>query len=203
VIEKLNPQQRRLLALAILALALGAVFSFSVLPVLLANQHYRDTIDGLENRLQQLQRAAAIGDTLQPQYEQLKGSQTTDAQYLKSNSPALAAAELQRLVKRILVELQRLVKRILVAKNAEVVSTQILTTRQEEGFDRVSLKVRIRGELENIVQAFHVIETGEPFVFLDNVSVRASRGRRLRGQTPTRQTMDIDMELIGYMPHSS
>ena len=192
MIEKLNPQQRRLLALAILALALGAVFSFSVLPVLLANQHYRDTIDGLENRLQQLQRAAAIGDTLQPQYEQLKRWRSSDAHYLKSNSAALAAAELQRLVKRIIV-----------AKNAEVVSTQILTTRQEEGFDRVSLKVRIRGELENIVQAFHVIETGEPFVFLDNVSVRASRGRRLRGQTPTRQTMDIDMELIGYMPHSS
>jgi general secretion pathway protein M len=192
VIEKLNPQQRRLLALAILVLALGAVFSVSVLPVLLANQHYRDTIDGLESRLQQLQRAAAIGDTLQPQYEQLKRWRSSDAHYLKSNSAALAAAELQRLVKRIIV-----------AKNAEVVSTQILTTRQEEGFDRVSLKVRIRGELENIVQAFHVIETGEPFVFLDNVSVRASRGRRLRGQTPTLQTMDIDMELVGYMPHSS
>ena len=192
MIEKLNPRQRRLLALAILVLALGAVFSLSVLPVLLANQHYRNSIDGLESRLKQLQRAAAIGDSLQPQYEQLKRWQTSDAQYLKSNSAALAAAELQRLVKRILV-----------AKNAEVVSTQILTTRQEEGFDRVSLKVRIRGELQNIVQAFYAIETGEPFVFLDNVSVRASRGRRIRGQVTTLQTLDIDMELIGYMPHSS
>ncbi|MGB5299137.1 MAG: hypothetical protein WBN48_10455, partial [Thiogranum sp.] len=92
MIEKLNPRQRRLLALAILVLALGAVFSLSVLPVLLANQHYRDTIDGLESRLQQLQRAAAIGDSLQPQYEQLKRWQTSDAHYLKSNSAALAAA---------------------------------------------------------------------------------------------------------------
>ena len=192
MIEKLNPQQRRLLALAILVLALGAVFSVSVLPVLLANQHYQETIASLENRLQQLQRAAAIGDTLQPQYEQLKRWHSSDAHYLKSNSAALAAAELQRLVKRIIV-----------AKNAEVVSTQILTTRQEEGFDRVALKVRIRGELENIVQAFHVLETGEPFVFLENVSVRASRGRRVRGQVATLQTLDIDMELIGYMPHTS
>jgi general secretion pathway protein M len=192
MIEKLDRKQRRLLALAILLLALALVFSITVLPVLLANQHYRDTIAGLEGRLQQLQRAAAIGDTLQPQYEQLKRWKTSDAQYLKSNSAALAAAELQRLVKRIVV-----------SKNAEVVSTQILTTRQEEGFDRVALKVRVRGELENIIQAFYVIETGEPFVFMDNVSVRASRGRRVRGQAPTLQTLDIDMELIGYMPHSS
>ena len=192
MIEKLDRKQRQLLALAILLLALALVFSITLLPVLLANQHYRDTIAGLEGRLQQLQRAAAIGDTLQPQYEQLKRWKTSDAQYLKSNSAALAAAELQRLVKRIIV-----------SKNAEVVSTQILTTRQEEGFDRVALKVRIRGELENIIQAFYVIETGEPFVFMDNVSVRASRGRRIRGQAPTLQTLDIDMELIGYMPHSS
>jgi len=189
---KLDPRQRRLLALVVLALALGAVFSIAVVPVLLANRHYQDTIADLENRLQQLQRAAAIDDTLQPQYEQLKRWQTSDAHYLKSNSAALAAAELQRLVKRILV-----------AKNAEVVSTQILTTREEEGFDRVALKVRIRGKLENIVQAFHVLETGDPFVFLDNVSVRASRGRRVRGRAATLQALDIDMELIGYMPHSS
>ena len=192
MIEKLNLKQRRLLALVILALTLGVVFSVTVLPVLLANQHYQDTIAAQESRLQQLQRAAAIGDTLQPQYEQLKRWQTSDAQYLKSNSAALAAAELQSLVKRILV-----------AKKAQVVSTQILATRQEQGFDRVSLKIRIRGELENIVQAIHVIETGDPFVFLDNVSVRASRGRRVRGQVATLQTLDIDMELIGYMPHSS
>lgn len=192
MMDKLNLKQRRLLALTILVLALGAVFSVAVLPILLANQHYQATIDGQESRLQQLQRAAAIGDTLQPQYEQLKSWQASNAQYLKSNSAALAAAELQRLVKRILV-----------AKNAEVVSTQILTTGQEEGFDRVSLKVRIRGQLESIVQAFYVLETAEPFVFLDNVSVRASLGRRVRGHTPPLQHLDIDLELIGYMPHSS
>ena len=192
MMEKLNLKQRRLLALTILVLALGAVFSVTVLPILLANHYYQDTIAGLENRLHQLQRAAAIGDTLQPQYEQLKSWQASNAQYLKSNSVALATAELQSLVKRILV-----------AKNAEVVSTQILATGQEEGFDRVSLKVRIRGELEGIVQAFYVLETAEPFVFLDNVSIRANLGRRVRGHTPPVQRLDIDLELIGYMPHSS
>ena len=192
MIEKLNRRQRRLLALAILVLAVGAVFSATLLPGLLANRHYQQTIAGMESRLQQLQRAAAIGATLQPQYEQLKRGQPSDAHYLKSNSAALAAAELQRLVKGIVL-----------AKNAEVMSTQILTTRQEEGFDRISLKVRLRGQLENIVQAFYAIETGDPFIFLDNVSVRASRGRRIRGQTALTQNMDVDMELIGYMPHSS
>jgi general secretion pathway protein M len=192
MIEKLSSGQRRLLAVAILVLALAVVFSITVWPVLVANQHYQDTIDHMESRLQQLQRAAAIGETLKPQYETLERWQTTDARDLKSTSPALAAAELQRLLKRIAV-----------TRNAEVVSTQSLATRQEAGFDRISLKVRMRGELDNIVQTFYDIETGEPFVFLDNVSIRASRGRRVGGKVSTLQILDIDMEVIGYMPHSS
>lgn len=192
MIQKFTLRQRRLLALAILVVTLGAVFSATVLPVLLANRHYQGTIDSLESRLQQLQRAAAKGDTLQPKYEQLKSWQTTGSQYLKSTSAALAAAELQRLVKRIVV-----------AEKAEVVSTQILATRQEEGFERVALKVRIRGELGSIVQSFYALETGEPLVFLDNVSIRARKGRRVRGQVGLVQSLDVDMELIGYMTHSS
>jgi general secretion pathway protein M len=192
MIEKLDPTQRRLLALAILVLAVAAVFSATVWPVLLANQHYQNTIEHMESRLHQLQRAAAIGEALKPQYETLKRWQASDAQDLKSASPALAAAELQRLLKRIVAE-----------KDVQVVSAQSLTTRQEAGFDRIALKVRMRGELENIVQTFYEIETGEPFVFLDNVSIRGSRGRRVGGKVSTLQVLDIDMEVIGYMPHSS
>ena len=192
MIETLDSTQRRLLALAILVLVVAAVFSATVWPVLLANRHYQNTIEHMESRLQQLQRAAAIGEALKPQYETLKRWQASDAQDLKSTSPALAAAELQRLLKRIVAE-----------KDVQVVSAQSLTTRQEAGFDRIALKVRMRGQLESIVQAIYAIETGDPFIFLDNVSVRASRGRRIRGKMPILQNMNIDMDLIGYMPHSS
>jgi len=192
MIDTLTDRQRRLLALAILLLALGAICSITVVPVLLANQHYRETIADMEGRLEQLQRAAAIGTGLQPQYEQLRRWQETDSHYLKSSSSALAAAELQRLVKRIVV-----------AKHAEVLSTQILTAAQEQDLNRISLKVRIRGTLENIVQVFYAIETSEPFMFLDNISVRAKSGRRGRSKIPAPQLLDMDLELIGYMPHSS
>jgi len=192
MIETLTDRQRRLLALAILLIVLCIIYSITVVPVLIANQHYRETIAGMESRLAQLQRAAAIGTSLQPQYEQLMRWKETDSHYLKSNSAALAAAELQRLIKRIAV-----------AQYAEVLSTQILTASQEQDLNRISLKVRIRGTLEKIVQVFYAIETSEPFMFLDNISVRAKSGRRGRSKIPAPQRLDVDLELIGYMPHSS
>jgi general secretion pathway protein M len=190
VIEKLSLGQRRLLAVGILGVALATLFSISVWPILLANQHYEETISSLESRLRKLERAAAIGETLESKYETLKRLQNADAQELRSTSPAVAAAELQRLVKRVAE-----------ARNAEVLSAQNLTAQQEAGFDRISLKVRMRGELEGMVQAFYDLETGEPFVFLDNVSIRSSRGRRVGGGV--RQILDVDMEVIGYMAQSS
>ena len=192
MIDTLTDRQRRLLALAILLLVLCAICSITVVPVLLANQHYRETIAGMEGRLAQLQQAAAIGTGLQPQYEQLMRWQETDSHYLKSSSSALAAAELQRLVKRIVV-----------TQHAEVLSTQILTAAQEQDLNRISLKVRIRGTLGNIVQVFYAVESSEPFMFLENISVRAKSGRRGRSKIPAPQLLDVDLELIGYMSHSS
>jgi len=183
MIETLTDRQRRLLALAILLIVLCIIYSITVVPVLIANQHYRETIAGMESRLAQLQRAAAIGTSLQPQYEQLMRWKETDSHYLKSNSAALAAAELQRLIKRIAV-----------AQYAEVLSTQILTASQEQD---------LRGTLEKIVQVIYAIETSEPFMFQDNISVRAKSGRRGRSKIPAPQRLDVDLELIGYMPHSS
>ena len=192
MMDTLTDRQRRLLALAILLLVLCAICSITVVPVLLANQHYRETIAGMEGRLAQLQRAAAIGTGLQPQYEQLRRWQETDSHYLKSSSSALAAAELQRLLKRIVV-----------TNHAEVLSTQILTAAQEQDLNRISLKVRIRGTLGDIVQVFYAVETSEPFMFLENISVRAKSGRRGRSKIPAPQLLDVDLELIGYMSHSS
>ena len=59
----------------------------------------------------------------------------------------------------------------------EVLSTQILPASEQEGFNRVTLKVRMRGVLENTVKAFHALETGQPYLFLDNVSIRGHARR--------------------------
>jgi general secretion pathway protein M len=186
VIRNLNERQQRLLALAILVLLVGVLVTIAVLPVWSANRHYSQTITALEGRLLQLQRAAAIGANLQPQYQQLKRLQASDRHYLKSSSEALAAAELQRLVKGTAQ-----------ASKVEVLSMQTLPTIQEEDVLRCALKVLMRGDLVNIVQMFHTLEAGNPFLFLDNVSIRNVMGRRKN--IPTNIPLDADFELYGYL----
>ena len=188
MIESLSKTQRQALALAILALVLIMIFSLAIAPLWAINRHYLDTIDTLDTRLEKLQRSASAGTSLRSQHEQLKRSLASNRHYLKSTSEALAASNLQRIVEQVAT-----------SKGMEVLSTQILPASEESGFTRVALKVRMRGRLENTVEVFHALESGQPYLFLDNVSIRnhARTARKMAFvQTPA---LSVDFDLIGYM----
>jgi len=201
MMDSLTQKQRQSLALAILALVVVMIFTLTVAPLWAVNQHYLDTIDGLDNRLQILQRAASAGSSLRSQHEQLKRSLASNRHYLKSTSEALAAANLQGIIKRTTA-----------SNDMEVLSTQILPASEEAGFTRVVLKVRMRGGLDNAVKVFHALETGQPYLFLDNVSI-LSRARRsakinygkkqLAGKARSGYLLNVDFDLIGYMQKQS
>jgi hypothetical protein len=57
--------------------------------------------------------------------------------------------------------------------------------------------VRMRGDLVNIVQMFHTLEAGTPFLFLDKVSIRNVMSRRKT--IITYIPLDADFELYGYL----
>ena len=188
MIDALSKTQRQLLALAILILIVVIIFMLTVAPLWALNRHYLDSIDGLEGRLEILQRTVVAGSGLRSQHDQLKRALASNRHYLKSSTKALAAADLQGIVKRISGQ-----------KDMEVLSTQILPTIEQSDFTGVALKVRMRGRLDNMVKAFHELETGQPYLFLDNVSV-SSRNRRAGRINVGQILLNVDFDLIGYMP---
>ena len=101
MIETMERKHRKWLALVILLSLVTVLIAVTVLPVWSANRHYQHQIVELEGQLEQKGRAAALGTRLQAQYDRLKRSQAAITHTLKSNSPALAGAELQGIVKRI------------------------------------------------------------------------------------------------------
>jgi general secretion pathway protein M len=197
MMDSLTQKQRQSLALAILALVVVMIFTLAVAPLWAINQHYLDTIDDLDNRLQILQRAASAGSSLRSQHDQLKQSMANNRHYLKSTSEALAAANLQGIIKRITG-----------STGMEVLSTQILPASEEAGFTRVALKVRMRGGLDNTVKVFHALEAGQPYLFLDNVSILSQARRnygkvQIKSKTSYGYLLNVDFDLIGYMQKQS
>ena len=186
--KSLSGKQQRQLALGILGVISLLLAALIVLPIWSINASYEARIDQLQTRLERLRSNAEADEALRPRYEQLVRSQTTTGHHLKSSAEAVAAAELQRIVKSILSR-----------NSTQVLSTQILPAAEEQDFVRVALKIRLRGPIEGIVQSLYDIEANPTFLFLDKVSIRSNARRRLRGGNQVNQ-FDNEFELIAYMP---
>lgn len=191
MIKTLAKKRQRQLAIVLLLVGVGLLLGVTALPLWHVNASQQANIDQLNDRLQRYRAVVARDASLRPQFERLKRAQLSDGHYLKSETVAVAGAELQRVVKDIAGTNQ-----------AQMLSTQILPAGSEQGFIRVAIKVRLRGTLPAILNSFYDIETNEVFLFLDNVSLRDGAGGRRLAPVAIRQ-MDTDFDLVAYMPDIS
>lgn len=191
MITDLDAKQQRQLAIGILVLAVLILLSVTAGPVWYANSSRQAMLDEAHERLTRYEQIAARDKDLLPQYEALRQAQKSAGNQLRSDTSAVAGAELQRRVKDITT-----------AHQAQIISTQILPAANEEGFVRIALRVRLRGVLPSILRSLYDIETNDVHMFLDNVSLRNNR-------TGTRQNklwilpMEAEFDLIAYMPEES
>ena len=191
MIEKLDRKQRKQFAIGILAGLVFAALTITAGPLWIANASRQAALDDAHERLQRYQQIASRDQELLPQYQALLQKQRSAGNHLRSETSAVAGAELQRLVKAITGRNQ-----------AQILSTQLLPVSEEQGFLRVALKVRLRGELPAILQSLYDIETGDVYMFVDNVALRDNMSGRSQYQGRLRP-MDAEFELVAYMPEAS
>jgi general secretion pathway protein M len=191
MIEKLDKTKQRQLAVAILAAFVTAILAVTAGPVWVANASRQATLDQANERLQRYQQISARDRELLPQYETLLKKQRSAGNHLRSETSAVAGAELQRRVKDITSTNQ-----------AQILSTQIMPVSEEQGFVRVTLKVRLRGNLPAILQSLYDIETDDVYMFVDNVALRDNMVGRSQFKVQIRP-IDAEFDLIAYMPETS
>ena len=191
MIANLDRVRQRRLAIAILVVLTATLLSIVTVPIWAANASRNAALaDGIE-RLQRYEQIAARDKELLPQYEAMIRKQKSAGNHLRSDTPAVAGAELQRLVKTITSR-----------NKAQIVSTQILPVSEEQGFVRVALTVRLQGTLPAVLQSFHDIESNDvpfpehPAKKTHNVVGRSQFKVQLR-------PIDAEFDLIAYMPETS
>ena len=182
---QLSPALRRVIALAILAmlLLLGASAVGWV-----ANEY--DAAQGAAQQLQtaidRRQQAESKVAELRAELAALKQHQASAVGFLQSSGESLAAAELQSRIKSS-VE----------AAHGELRSTQTLPGREEGGFRRVAIRGQIVVNIAALQRVIYELEASAPFLFLDNVEIRARAPSRAKAQD--NPPLDVRFDLSGYL----
>lgn len=191
MIANLDQKQQRQLAVAILITVVVVVLGVTAGPAWYANASRQAALDEAQERMLRYEQIAVRDKELLPQYEALRQAQKSAGNQLRSDTAAVAGAELQRRVKEITA-----------AHQAQIVSTQILPVASEEGFVRIALRVRLRGVLPSILRSLYDIETNKVHMFLDNLLLR-NNAAGLRQRQLLIRPMEAEFDLIAYMPEES
>jgi general secretion pathway protein M len=184
--KPLSAKQQKVAAVTVLVVVVLLLISAVAVPVWLLNRHYDSALDETVNRLDRFSKIVGMRGGLQKQAVEVKALEAKH-HFLKSASPALVAAELQQLAQAIFD-----------ANGAKVNSIQPLPSKDEGAYRQVTVQVQLLAPLSSVKGMLYAMESARPYLFLDNISIRASNMLVSRNDPPSEPDLTVMFDLSGY-----
>jgi general secretion pathway protein M len=186
----------RVLALVLLGAFLTGAYVLLIAPVVELYRATDEAIESAETLLQRHRTLAAQRSDLTARLDEEKAQAAATAGYLEGPSDPLALAQLQALVKNVIE-----------AAGGELRSTQILpaqTVDISSGTRRATLRVQMVVAIDGLAAILYDLESGQPYILIDELSVRSQRTRRRLGSTSeAAPLLEITLELSGFVRAAS
>ncbi len=184
MVSKLPGARRHCLAAAGLALLLLLTLVLLIgLPWRAKMQEYRQTAAGWADNLGRFEEKLASRSAIEEALADQQARTGSTRPYIQGQTLGLAGANLQQLSKRLIEE-----------AGGTLASAQIITPPSESPLQLMVNRVKMSGEMEALLKLIHQVETGEPVLFLDNLTIRGNPGRGA-----AQAMLEIQFDLSGYM----
>jgi len=185
--ETLRP---RWLALGLLGLVILLVIFIVIMPVLSMSWEYHERKQDLTFRLQRARQIVARKDSVIENIASIKKQYQAQNYFSTRNTEALASADLQKLIKTAISQM-----------GGQLTSTQVLPQITDSGFQRVTVKVRMSGDIETLRGVLHEIESSAQVMLVDQIDIRPVRGKRNRKtrKIEASNKLNINFQVAGFM----
>jgi general secretion pathway protein M len=188
----LPPIASRVLALAILLLLVVGLYVLVIDPLVAEYQANRDAVEQLSAALGRYRAAGLRLPEREQALESLRKADPVREGFLQGANDNLIAANIQARVKSITE-----------AARGELRSTQSLPALDEGKLHRIAIRAQMTVTLGAAQKVFYGIESGTPYLFLDNVVMNARVGLRRRGEADDNPLIDVQFDVFGYTHSSS
>lgn len=186
-IRKLPAKQRRLLAVALLVVAIVLVLAVLLGPLLLLHKHYDDTIAELTDRIDRYRRVAAQAPEYRKAFEVMR-EKNGRRFFLKNTAANLAGAELQEQV-RAAIE----------SNGGRITTSQNQGPKDDGRFRQIVVTVQFFASTPALQKILLAIEAQPPYLTVESMTLRplnAFRGfRPAPGQEPE---INVQLDVAGY-----
>lgn len=184
----------KLSALSLLALVAAGLYVSVVEPVMGEYDKYRASIDQSAQLIGRYADRRSDVDALRSELKNIRTDGATSGTFLKTESASLAAADLQG-------RISRLVKSV----DGQLTSTQPMPDTGRESFQKVVVRANMKVTTQGMVTIVHRLESGRPYLLVDNVVIRRNvrpnvrTRRRVRKKRPGADLLDVRFDVYGYL----
>jgi general secretion pathway protein M len=183
-----NPAANRNAAIALLIVALLIGLAAIALPAWWLYDRYDSSATQLARQLRSYTSLNQLRPTLMKTVEALKAKDTKKF-FLKGATAALAGADLQEMARTVIE-----------SNNGKLLSSQLLPHKDENGYRQVNATIQMTANIQNLRQVLHAIEGREPYLFLDNLTVRAQVPSGFKPQPGFEPEMFVQFDVSGLVP---
>ncbi len=180
-----TPAAQRAAALGALLLAAALVIAALALPAWWLYDRYDSAATQLARQLRSYTSLNQLRPTLTQALEALKAKESRKF-FVKGASAALAGADLQDIVKSLIE-----------TNNGRLLSSQLLAHKDDSGVRQVNATIQMTASIQNLRQILHAMESREPYLFLDNLTVRAQVPSGFKPQAGFEPEMFIQFDVSG------
>lgn len=181
----------RMLAVGLLGGVLLAGYGLVLVPVIVAYREVGQEIDESQLLLGRYRSLASQQPELSARLTDLEQQAAQAGGYLKGPSDALAAAELQDHARAVIE-----------GAGGSLRSTQILPVSAADAkvpVRRATLRIQLEIDIKGLQKLLYQLETGQPYLFVDQLTVRQQRIRRRSNEPEQEPALDVTFEVFGYV----
>ena len=181
---------QRWLALGLLLFVFMLIIIVAIVPLVSTGLDYYQQKQELTFRLQRSKQIVARKQAVLEDIKNIKQQFQQQNYFSTQNTVALASADLQKFIKATIS-----------SAGGQLTSTQVLPSTSENGFKRISVKVRMSGDVEILRSVLYEIESAVPVMIVDEIDIRPVRGKRNRKTRKIQPSskLNINFQATGFM----
>ena len=181
---------QRWLALGLLLFVFMLIIFVAIVPLVSTGLDYYQQKKELIFRLQRSKQIVARKETVLADIKSIKQQYQEQNYFSTQDTVALASADLQKFIKSTIS-----------SAGGQLTSTQVLPSISENGFNRISVKVRMSGDAEVLRSVLYEIESAVPVMIVDEIDIRPVRGKRNRKSRKIEPSskLNINFQATGFM----
>lgn len=189
-----NQDLQRLLAVALLLLVVVVLGLLLVMPIIGKSMELAEEQESLSFRLRQYQKILAQKDAIVESMDNVEEQQAGQTYFNSQDTDALASAEMQEFIKKAIEE-----------AGGQLSSTQTTPVSSRNGFSRITVRVRMKGDSEALRAVLYKLETATPLVVIDQLDIRPMRGTRnpITRQMEPSNDLNINFQAVSFMRKKS